>query len=94
MTVRPWTAHGQLNSPIFWDPNNPAPYECQPAAASTTPQTFFLKSVPAVQLNMGTPFYGYYYTNINQLFGLVRMRLTLQMGNATTPCYGQFMVRT
>ena len=23
----PWTAHGQLNSPIFWDPHDPAPYE-------------------------------------------------------------------
>lgn len=66
----PWTAHGQLNSPIFWDPNNPAPYECQPGGSVNDAANIFLKSVPAVQLNMGTPFYGYYYTNINQLFGL------------------------
>lgn len=66
----PWTAHGQLNAPIFWDPNNPAPYECQPGGSDQEAADIFLKHVPGAQLNMGTPFYGYHYTNINQLFGL------------------------
>jgi chitinase len=66
----PWTAHGQLNSPIFWDPRDPAPYECQPGGSAEGAAEIFLKKVPPRQLNMGTPFYGYFYTNINQLFGL------------------------
>jgi chitinase len=66
----PWTAYGQLNSPIFWDTHDPAPWECQPGGSVYDTANIFLKKIPAVQLNMGTPFYGYYYTNINQLFGL------------------------
>lgn len=66
----PWTAHGQLNSAIFWDPRDPAPYECQPGGSADGAATIFLKQMPAKQINMGTPFYGYVYTNINQLFGL------------------------
>ncbi len=66
----PWTAHGQLNSPIFWEIHDPAPYECEPGGSVNQTGTYFLKQVPAEQLNMGTPFYGYYYTNIHQLFGL------------------------
>jgi len=66
----PWTAHGQLNSPIFWDHRNPAPEECQPGGSAQETADIFLKHVPAHQLNMGTPFYGYEYTNIHQLFGL------------------------
>ena len=66
----PWTAYGQLNSPIFWDNNDPAPWECQPGGSVNGTANIFLKHMPAQQLNMGTPFYGYYYTNINQLFGL------------------------
>ncbi len=66
----PWTAHGQLNSPIFWDPNNPAPYECQPGGSVQQASTYFLQQLPAAQVNMGTPFYGYEYQNINSLFGL------------------------
>lgn len=66
----PWTAHGQLNSPIFWDYHDPAPYECQPGGSAQEAANIFLKSVPAGQLNMGSPFYGYDYININQLFGL------------------------
>jgi len=64
----PWTAHGQLNSPIFWDFNNPAPYECQPGGSADGTADIFLATVPPEQLTMGMPFYGYYYTNINQLF--------------------------
>jgi len=66
----PWTAYGQLNSPIFWDRHDPAPWECQPGGSVHDTANIFLKAVPAAQLNMGTPFYGYHYTNINQLFGL------------------------
>ena len=66
----PWTAYGQLNSPIFWDRHDPAPWECQPGGSAEGAAKIFLKKVPPFQLNMGTPFYGYYYTNINQLFGL------------------------
>ena len=66
----PWTAYGQLNSPIFWDNNDPAPWECQPGGSVNGTANIFLKHMPAQQLNMGTPFYGYHYTNINQLFGL------------------------
>jgi chitinase len=64
----PWTAHGQLNSPIFWDFNNPAPYECQPGGSADGTANIFLAQVPGAQLNLGMPFYGYYYTNINHLF--------------------------
>ena len=66
----PWTAHGQLNSSIFWDVRDPAPEECQPGGSVDGAANIFLKQVPPKQLNMGTPFYGYAYTNINQLFGL------------------------
>lgn len=66
----PWTAHGQLNSPIFWDPHNPAPYECEPGGSADQTANYFLKQVPADQLNMGMPFYGYHYANIHGLFGL------------------------
>jgi chitinase len=66
----PWTAHGQLNSAIFWDNHNPAPYECQPGGSVDGAATIFLKGMTRGKLNMGTPFYGYHYHNINQLFGL------------------------
>jgi chitinase len=66
----PWTDDGQLNSPIFWDWHDPQPWECQPGGSDYGAAHIFLKEVPAAQLNMGTPFYGYVYTNINALFGV------------------------
>ena len=66
----PWTAHAQLNSPIFWDQTNPAPYECEPGASDQESADIFLADAPAWQLNQGTPFYGYEYTNVKKLFGL------------------------
>jgi chitinase len=76
----PWTAYGQLNSPIFWDRNDPAPWECQPGGSVHDTANIFLKHVPGKQLNMGTPFYGYHYKNINQLFGLCPNAATSQDG--------------
>jgi chitinase len=66
----PWTAHAQLNSPIFWDTANPAPEECEPGASDQEAAAIYLADAPASQLNQGTPFYGYEYTNVNQLFAL------------------------
>jgi len=66
----PWTAYGQLNSPIFWNWKDPAPWECQPGGSVRDAANHFLLAVPAKQLNMGTPFYGYRYNNINVEFGL------------------------
>jgi chitinase len=66
----PWTAHAQLNSPIFWDPADPAPYECEPGGSDQQSAAIFLADVPASQLNQGTPFYGYKYTNVSELFGV------------------------
>lgn len=66
----PWTQYGQLNSAIFWDWKDPAPWECQPGGSVHDTANLFLLVVPAKQLNMGTPFYGYRYNNINKEFGL------------------------
>ncbi len=74
----PWTQYGQLNSPIFWDHNDPAPWECQPGGSAQEAANIFLKHLKGEQINMGTPFYGYHYKNITQLFGLCP-------NSATTP---------
>jgi chitinase len=67
----PWTDDGQLNSAIFPDPNNPEPYECQPGGSVEGAADIFLGQlhIPPAQLNMGTPFYGYFYRNVSALFG-------------------------
>ncbi len=66
----PWTQDGQLNSEIFWDPNDPDPWECQPGGAANEAIGIFLQEgVPPSQLNLGTPFYGYFYTNVSELWG-------------------------
>jgi chitinase len=72
----PWTDDGQLNAPIFWDWHDPQPWECQPGGSDHGAAEIFLREVPPLQLNMGTPFYGYFYTNINQLFGVCPNSLT------------------
>ncbi|MGB9418612.1 MAG: glycoside hydrolase family 18 protein, partial [Acidobacteriaceae bacterium] len=77
----PWTAHAQLNSPIFWDNNDPAPEECQPGGSDQESAKTFLAEVPASQLNQGTPFYGYKYTNVNTLFGLCPNAATTDDGS-------------
>lgn len=67
----PWTDDAQLNSPIFPDPHNPQPWECEPggSVAETIDIWMNIYRVPPTQLNMGTPFYGYLYENVTQLFG-------------------------
>ncbi len=67
----PWTDDGQLNSPIFPNPNNPQPWECEPGGSVEQAATIFLTDfhVAAAKLNMGTPFYAYFYTNVSQVFG-------------------------
>ncbi|MFZ0687497.1 MAG: glycoside hydrolase family 18 protein [Terriglobales bacterium] len=66
----PWTEDGQLNSEIFWDPSDPDPWECQPGGAANEAIGIFLQEgVSPAQLNLGTPFYGYFYSNVSQLFG-------------------------
>ncbi|AXC15261.1 Chitinase [Acidisarcina polymorpha] len=77
----PWTAHAQLNSPIFWDPKNPHPEECEPGASDQESADIFLADAPASQLNQGTPFYGYEYTNVKKLFGTCPNASTTEDGD-------------
>jgi uncharacterized repeat protein (TIGR03803 family) len=61
---------GQLNAEIFWDWNNPDPWECQPGGSANEAVDIFLQEgVAPSQLNMGTPFYGYLYADVSELFG-------------------------
>ncbi len=91
----PWTDDGQLNAPIFWDWHDPQPWECQPGGSDHEAAKIFLQAVPAQQLNMGTPFYGYVYSNINQLFGVCPNSLTDHNGQCNgavvTENYAPFM---
>ncbi len=91
----PWTDDGQLNAPIFWDWHDPQPWECQPGGSDREAADIFLRQVPPQQLNMGTPFYGYIYDNINQLFGVCPNSLTDQDGECNgfvvTENYAPFM---
>jgi len=68
----PWTDDAQLNSPIFWDYHDPQPYECEPGGSAQQAIQIFADSskVSRDKLNMGTPYYGYFYLNVHQLFGL------------------------
>ena len=68
----PWTDDGQLNSPIFPNPKNPQPWECEPGGSAAEAANIFLEQfhVPPSKLNMGTPFYGYFYTNVTEVYGL------------------------
>lgn len=67
----PWTDDGQLNSAIFPDPTNPEPYECEPGGSVKEAIDIYTDqlNIPASKLNIGTPFYGYFYKNVSTLFG-------------------------
>ena len=93
----PWTDDGQLNSPIFWDTNDPEPWECQPGGSVEQAANIYLNDflVPASKINMGTPFYGYFYTyntNVRELFGSCDP-LGVNSGNNLVPSenYGTFI---
>jgi chitinase len=64
----PWTSLGHLNSPIFWDKHDPNSSECEPGASDQQAIDMYSEEVPLQKLNLGTPFYGYYYTNIDNEF--------------------------
>ena len=66
----PWTQDGQLNSEIFWDASNPDPWECQPGGSAEDAIRIFTidNGVAPFKLNMGTPFYGYLYYTVSQLW--------------------------
>lgn len=68
----PWTDDGQLNSPILTNPNNPQPWECATGGSVQQATNVFLNDfhVPASKINMGTPFYGYFYTTVTEVYGL------------------------
>jgi chitinase len=68
----PWTDDAQLNSPILTNPNNPQPWECSPGGSVEETTNIFLNDyhVPPAKINMGTPFYGYFYTTVNEVYGL------------------------
>ncbi|MFZ0478991.1 MAG: glycoside hydrolase family 18 protein, partial [Terriglobales bacterium] len=92
----PWTQDGQLNSEIFWDPSDPDPWECQPGGAANESIDLYVQAGAAPsQLNMGTPFYGYYYTNVSQLFGECANASHTRDGNCdstvATENYGTFL---
>lgn len=67
----PWTDDGQLNSAIFPDPTNPEPYECEPGGSVEEAIDIYVNqlNVSTGKLNIGTPFYGYFYQNVDKLFG-------------------------
>jgi chitinase len=68
----PWTDDAQLNSPIFWDTRDPQPWECEPGGSAQQAIQIFADNnkITRSKLNMGTPYYGYFYKNVNQLFGV------------------------
>jgi chitinase len=90
-----WTADGQLNSPIYWNINDPGPYQCQPGGSADQTATIYMNDlhIPAAKLNMGTPFYGYYYTDVSAEFGACSPLWDGECGNDAVPSenYGTFI---
>jgi len=79
------TGYAELNSPIFNDTSNPSPQGSADQSA-----TCFMKDlgIPAEQLNMGTPFYGYYYTKQTYLFEICQ---PCTSGNVISEEYGTYI---
>jgi len=66
----PWTDSAQLNSAIFPDPNDPESYNCEPGGSVKEAIDIYEASgIPPVQINIGTPFYGYVYHKADALWG-------------------------
>lgn len=67
----PWTDSAQLNSPVFPDPNNPADYNCEPGESIKEAIDIYEHDlqIAKAKLNIGAPFYGYYYHDVNALWG-------------------------
>jgi chitinase len=91
----PWTDDAQLNSPIFWNTNDPEPWECQPGGSVEQAANVYLNDfqVPASKINMGTPFYGYLYTDVSVEFGSCVPLIQGSCGNNLVPSenYGTFI---
>jgi len=66
----PWTDSAQLNSAIFPDPNDPESYNCEPGGSVKEAIDIYEGlHVPKAKLNIGTPFYGYFYHDVSALWG-------------------------
>ena len=66
----PWTDSAQLNSAIFWDNNDPEPYNCEPGGSvKDAIDVYEGLQIPKSMLNIGTPFYGYVYHKVDALWG-------------------------
>jgi GH18 family chitinase len=74
-----------MNSPIYSDPANPNP---QGSVAQAAADYTGLYGVPAAQINMGTPFYGYWYRLQKTLYQLC---LPCRNVNVPTENYGTFI---
>jgi chitinase len=86
----PWTDDGQLNSPIFWDPSDPEPWECEPGGSAQEAVAIFTQEgVPPAQLNMGTPFGGFLYANVRALWGECSNASQTKDGNCDWSVYGE-----
>ncbi|HUE03612.1 MAG TPA: glycoside hydrolase family 18 protein [Bryobacteraceae bacterium] len=81
----PWTDDAQFNSPVFQNPANPQPWEAGPDVQGAIRIFMEDYQVPAAQLNMGTPFYGYVYTDVTGVFGNCQPLYDGQCGNKTVP---------
>jgi chitinase len=85
----PWTDDGQFNSPVFPDPNNPQPWECQPGGSAEQAINVFVNdlNIPPAKLNMGTPFYGYLYLNLSRVYGNCTPLIYGECGYSEVPSY-------